>query len=169
MNHLQLQRTLQFSIDDLRENREGRMSEKQREKFKPPEMSKLAFWVLLGHAGLIATILGAIAIWTNSIAAWIVLFVVTGMGLFPFLMMRNEGNINPLLRGDYESGRVKQACGIVILTEKKGRKVYFELYIDGVTLKISAKEAAAFTNEEVYCVYYLPRSLKLMSAEPTDL
>ena len=168
MSHLQLQRTLQFSVDDLRENRDGRISEKQRERFKPPEMNKLVMWVLLGHAVFIGGLLGTIAIMTGSIAAWIVLGVVLAFALFPFLSMRNEGNLTPLLRGDYEAGRVKQACGIVILTEKQGRKVYYELYIDGITLKISAKEAAAFINEEVYCVYYLPGSLKLISAEPTQ-
>lgn len=166
MSHLQLQRTLQFSVDELRENREGRMSEKQREKIKPPEVNKLVIGVMLGHALLIGGLLGAIAIITHSFAAWVVLGIVLAFALFPFLVMQNEGNISPLLRGDYESGRVKQACGMLILSQKKGRNIYYELYIDGVTLKISAKEATAFINEEMYCVYYLPRSLKLVSAEP---
>lgn len=168
MSQLQLQRILQFTVDDLRENREGRISEKQQDKFKPPEVNRLVVWVLLGHAIFIGGLLGAIAILTGSIAAWIVLGVVLAFGMLPFVVLQNEGNITPLLRGDYESGKVKQACGVVILTEKKVRRVYYELYIDGIILKISAKEATAFIHEEIYCVYYLPRSLKLISAEPTQ-
>jgi hypothetical protein len=169
MSYLQLQRTLQFSVDDLRENREGRISEKQYEKFQPPKVNQLVLWILLGHAALITALLGTIAIMTGSLAAWIVLGMVMALGILPFAVMKNEGNVIPLLRNDYEAGRVKQACGIVILSEKKGRNVYYELYVDGVMLKISKKEAGAFIHEETYCVYYLPRSLKLISAEPMQL
>jgi hypothetical protein len=169
MSHLQLQSKLKFSVDDLRENRDGRISEKQHEKFKPPEVNRLVLWVLLGHAVFIGGLLGAIAIITGSIAAWVVLAIVMAFGMLPFVVMKNEGNITPLLRNDYESGKVKQACGIVILSEKKGRRIYYELYVDAVTLKITAKEAAAFIHEETYCIYYLPRSLKLISAEPTQV
>ncbi|MEM9953728.1 MAG: hypothetical protein AAF846_19115 [Chloroflexota bacterium] len=169
MQHLQLQRTLNFTVDDLRANQEGRISEAQFEKHKPPEVSKLALYVILGHAIVIIGLLGAIAIVAQRPAMWIVVGVVVALGLLPFLVMNNEGNINPTLRGDVQKGKVKKACGIAIITKNQGRTATsYELYIDGITLKLTANQAGAFISERDYCVYYLPLSLTLLSAEPYD-
>ena len=168
MQHLQLQRTLNFTTDDLRANRDGRISEAQYKKYEPPKYSKTVLIVVFGHALVIGGLLGAIAIITGEAAMWIVLGIVLAMGLLPFLLMHNEGNINPTLRGDATNGVVKKACGIVILTPKtrRNKTTYVELYIDGINLNISDKQSSAFIHEEVYCIYYLPLSRTLLSAEP---
>lgn len=165
---LQLQRTLKFTLEDLKLNRDGQLSEAQREKHKPPEVSRLALYVIAGHALLIGGLLGAIAIITGEFAMWIVLAIVVALGLLPFLLMNNEGNINPTLRGDVQHGVVKKACGITIIKQTKDRNNIssYELYVDDLTLKLTASQASAFINEEVYCVYYLPLSRTLLSAEP---
>lgn len=165
---LQLQRTLKFSTDDLKANREGQMSEAQALKYIQPEMSKIALVVIFGHALVIGGLLGAIAIITGKVAMWIVLGIVLAMGLLPFVLMHNEGNINPTLRSDSKRGVTKKSCGIVILTPKKRRNnsTYVQLYIDGININISDEQSKAFVNEEVYCVYYLPLSRILLSAEP---
>ncbi|GAB5490521.1 MAG: hypothetical protein Phog2KO_07360 [Phototrophicaceae bacterium] len=165
---LQLQRTLKFNTDDLKLNREGQLSEAQHDKHKPPEVSKLALYVIGGHALLIGGLLGAIAIITGKLAMWIVLAIVLGLGLLPFVLMKNEGDIKPTLRGDVKNGFVKKACGITIITQTKNRDNVssYELYVDGLTLKLTANQASAFVSEEIYCVYYLPLSKTLLSAEP---
>jgi|GEM_PF-5183695 len=170
MQHLQLQRNLNFTVDDLRANREGRISEAQHEKHKPPEVSKLAFYVIGGHAVVIVGLLGAIALVTGKMAMWIVVGVVLALGLLPFLIMNNEGNINPTLRGDVQKGTVAKACGIVFINENVSRNNTrtYELYVDGITIKLTSNQAGAFIHEQDYCVYYLPLSKTLLSAEPYD-
>ena len=167
MQHLQLQRTLKFTTEDLQANREGQISDAQHQKYKPPEFSKLALGIIAGHAVLIVGLLGAIALISGKPAMWIVVGIVLALGLLPFLLLNNEGNINPTLRGDIKHGVVKKTCGIAIITEKKLRnRVVYELYINGVTLKLSSAKAAGFINEQDYCVYYLPLSKTVLSAEP---
>lgn len=170
MQHIQLQRSLKFTVDDLRANREGRMSEGQNKKNKQPEVNKLALIVIAGHAVLVVGLLGSIALITGKMAMWIVVGIVLALGLLPFLLMNNEGNINPTLRGDIKKGIVKKACGIVFINVKTGRndKRSYELYVDGVTLKLNSAQAGAFIHEQDYCVYYLPLSKTLLSAEPYD-
>lgn len=166
MKHLTLQTILKFTADDLKANRVGIVSNTQYEKYKPAEVSHLAVYVIMGHVLVIGGILGAIALFTGKAAMWIVFGVVVAAALLPFVLLQNEGNIKPALRGDIKLGKVMKACGIVILTERRGREKYYDLYVDGVTLQISATQAAAFVHEDTYCVYYLPRSMMLLSAEP---
>jgi hypothetical protein len=166
MKHLTLQTLLKFTADDLKANREGRISSKQFEKYKPAEVNRLAVYVILGHVLVIGGILGAIAIAVGKWEMWIVFAIVVGAALLPFVLLQNEGNIKPALRGDVKAGKVAKACGIVILTERKGRSVYYDLYVDGVTLQISANQAEAFVHGDSYCVYYFPHSLMLLTAEP---
>ncbi|MGJ3241050.1 MAG: hypothetical protein ACFE0Q_20235 [Anaerolineae bacterium] len=168
MQHLQLQRTLKFTTDDLRANREGRLSDAQHDKHKPPEVSRLALYVVIGHAVVIVSILGAIALLTGSTAMWIVVGAMLVLGLLPFIIMNNEGNINPTLRGDVKQGAVKQVCGMAIVKKETNRHHIsrYELYIDGMSFKLSATQAGGFISEQDYCVYYLPLSKTLLSAEP---
>jgi hypothetical protein len=166
MKHLTLQTTLKFTVDDLKANRDGRVSKRQFDKYKPPEINKMAIWVLLGHGLVIGGILGAIAVATGETAMWLVFGIVVAAAFLPFVLLNNEGNLAPALRGDVLGGKVAKTCGIVVLTQEQGRDTRFDLYVDGVTLKISRSQAAAFVHGEGYCVYYLPNSLTLLSAEP---
>jgi len=169
MSLLQLQRTLKFDVDDLRANRDGRMSERQRGKYQTPQPNKLVIGVIIGHGVLITGILGAIAIATGERALWVVLGIVVAVAFIPFVLMQNEANIKPTLKSDVNKGKVAVACGIVILTAKGNNNPYYELYVDGVTMRITPSQASAFVDKETYCVYYLPLSYMLLTAEPTDL
>lgn len=170
MQHLHLQTAFQFTPEDLKINRDGQLSAAQAQRYavQAPKVSKLALIVVAVHALLIGGILGAIALATGKTALWIVLGIVLMLGLVPFVFMQNEANINPTLRGDLAKGRVQQACGIAILKEQRGRNnsIKYQVYVDGVTLALTSKQASAFIHEERYCVYYLPLSLTLLSAEP---
>lgn len=168
MQHIQLQTSLKFTTDDLKANREGRISEKQGKKYEAPKIPMLVIAVVLGHAVLVGGILGAIAIITGNTAMWFVLGLVLALGLLPFVLMQNEGNIRPALRGDIKQGTVKKACGIAILTQKKNRHniTQYKLYVDGINIILTSTQASGFVNEALYCIYYLPRSMTLLSAEP---
>jgi hypothetical protein len=166
MKHLTLQTSLKFTADDLKANRDGRVSKRQFDKYKPPEINKMAIYVLLGHGLLIGGVLGAIAIATGETAMWIVFAIVVAAGFLPFVLLNNEGNLAPVLRGDVLAGKVEKISGIAILTEHRGRDVYYDLYIEGITFKISPSQAAAFVHGDSYCIYYLPKSQTVLTAEP---
>lgn len=167
MQHLQLQQGLKFTTDDLKANRDGHLSDAQAKRYEPPKVDNLAMMVIVGHAVVIGSILGAVAIVTAKPAMWIVLGMVMAFGILPFVLMNNEGNLNPTLRADTKSGKVKKVCGIVIFDPiKTANKNRVELYIDGITFKLSRAQSTVFVNEEVYCIYYFPRSRTLLTAEP---
>ncbi|MEL6526358.1 MAG: hypothetical protein AAFQ07_11680 [Chloroflexota bacterium] len=169
MQLMTLQRNLNFTTDDLKANREGAVSDAQRERHQPAEVSKLAHYVILGHAVVIAGILGAIAIATGELAMWIVLGIVFAAGLLPFVLMQNEANIRPTVKADLERGKVKKVCGRAFITSEtsQSRGTRYELIISDLKLRLTAKQAGAFVNEGMYCIYYLPLSQMLLSAEPT--
>jgi len=166
MSQLHLMRTLNFNTEDLRANREGRMSEAQRERLTPPKTNPMIAVAVFGHLAVVGGMLALLAIFTQSMALWAVFGLAVVMMMAPFGFLRSEGKLNrPVMRDDMAKGRVEKACGIVILTEKKGRKTTFDLLVSGISLEISPAEAAAFQHEAMYCVYYLPGSKTLLSAE----
>ena len=168
MSQLQLMRILQFTTDDLRTNREGRLSTLQRERFTPPKPNQLVVAVVFGHLIAVGGLLAFLAIFTKSAALWVVMVVVVLMMFAPFGWVQQKNQQRPIVQDDIAKGRVDKACGNILLIEKKGRKTYYELTISGITLEISAAEAAGFRNEGAYCIYYLPGSRLLLSAEPMD-
>jgi hypothetical protein len=165
----QLERSLKFTQEDLAMNREGRMSPAQRAAWKPPRPNQLAVMVIGGHVLLIGGLLGLIALITGKAALWIVVLIVVGLTLLPFVLMQNEGNIRPALRNDVAQGKVACACGIAILQRRQGRQISYDLSVGGVTVSLTAAQAGAFRNQEQYCIYYLPHSLTLVSAEELSL
>ncbi|MDQ7025759.1 MAG: hypothetical protein Q9P44_09385 [Anaerolineae bacterium] len=168
MSQLQMMRNLQFTTEDLRSNRDGRISDLQRERFTPPPPNKFVVAVLLGHLIAIGALLALLAVMTKSSALWLIMGVVVLMMFAPFGVMQQKNQQRPIVRDDIAKGKVEQVCGIAVLTEKKRRKTYFELTIAGVTMEISPTEASAFINQRTYCVYYLPGSKTLLAAEPVD-
>lgn len=161
-----LMRALKFNEHDLEANRAGTMSDAQRERLGPAQFSSLVFAVIGIHAVLIVGILGAIAIMTGETALWIVMFAVLGLGLVPFVLMRNEGNLRPAVKNDVSQGKVAQVEGMATLEIKKGRYTYYELSLGATTFRISSKAYGAFRQGEAYRAYYLPTSETLLTAEP---
>jgi len=153
---------------DLQANRDGRISERQRESFGQPQFKPIVHVVIWGHALFIGGLLGAIAIVSGSTAMWLVLGLVTALGAFPFIVMQNEGSYRPVLKNDLAAGTVAQVTGLVILQKREGRRPKHEVIIAGHRFSVSDKAFAAFENHESYRVYYLPRSAVLLSAEYTE-
>jgi len=166
MSRLELMRNLKFDTEDLRTNRDGKISPTQRERFQPPKLNPVIMLTMLAHLGLVGGIIAVLAILTGSKALWFVLILVTILTLMPFGWMQEAHRVRPVVMSDVNRGKVVKSCGIVILRENKGRTTTFDLLVDGVALAITPSEAAAFRNENRYCVYYLPESKTLLSAEP---
>ncbi len=163
MNQQQLQRVLKVTDADLAANREGRLSEVQQQRMQPPKVNQLVLYVILGHLLLIGGLLGTIALVTGEAILWLVLLIVIGLGAFPFITIRNEGNIKPTLKSDVLRGKVVSTNGVVFLEPKGSRRV--NLLVNGKSIEATPRQAAAFQNEGEYIVYYLPQSHLLISAE----
>lgn len=163
-----LHSALSFTEDDLHANRAGYLSAAQRKRYAPPQFQPVVMIAILGHLVFVGGLLGVIALLTGAAAMWIVLLVVLGLGALPFILLRNEGNIRPALRGDVARNNVHVACGIAVLEEKRGRRPYVELTVDGITVQLQPQQARFFVPGADYCIYYLPNSRTLLSAEPYD-
>ncbi len=153
---------LKFTEDDLIANREGRMSTRQRNVSKPPAVASIAQWVILGHFVLLVGLLGVIAITANKPILWAILLVVAGLSAMPFMMSRNEFVMRPVLQSDLSKGRVAQVCGHAHLKIEGGST---HLYIGGEAFNVTTKISIAFEQGKPYCLYYLPQSKAIVSAE----
>lgn len=169
MSQLHLMQSLNFTTDDLNANREHKMSSAQREYFTPKKMNPFVTAVFYGHLALIVGIFAVMAILTGSMAMWWITLLVGLLLYAPFTYAKAQNRMRPALQDDLAKGVVTEARGYVFLEEKMERKKpYIELTVDGVTFKLKPKRAAHFRHEGEYCVYYLPGSKTLLSAEPID-
>lgn len=168
MSQLHLMQSLKFTTEDLKANRENRISAAQRENFTPEKTKPIVAMVFMGHLLAVVGILVTIAIITGAWAMWIVVVLVTVLMAAPFGFIQQKDQMRPIMRDDLAKGFVAQACGTVFLETKQGRKPYVELIVNGVTFELEPKQAAYFRHEGMYCIYYLPGSLTILSAEPTN-
>lgn len=160
-----LAKALKFSQEDLDANRSGRISAAQRAAYKPPVVASIAQWVLLGHFVLLAGIFGVIAIFTHTPAMWLILLLVCGLAGLPFFVARNEFLARPVLQDDIARGKVARACGLALLTHEGTR---YTLVVEGIAFNVPLKVWSAFQASAGYCVYYLPNSRVLLTAEPLE-
>lgn len=166
MNDLErLATALKFEAQDLEDNRKGRMSAAQRARTQPPPVASVAQVVILAHFVLLAGLFGAIAIFANRPVMWGVFVLVMGMAALPFILSRNEFVARPVLQSDLAKGKVARACGTALFHIENGKTA---LLIEGERFEVSTKVSVAFRQGRAYCVYYLPQSHTILSAEPTD-
>lgn len=158
-----LARALKFTAADLEMNRQGRVSAAQRQPHATPALSQIAVYVILGHAALLVALLGIIAIVANQPILWLVLIIVGGMALMPFFLTRSEFFSRPVVQDDLNRGKVAQVRGVAHLTMEDKR---YHLRIGTQEFRnVSLKVWGAFQQDRAYCVYYLPRSGVILSAE----
>lgn len=157
-----LKTALKFTQEDLEANRTGRMSARQRDARKPPPVASIAQWVILGHFVLLVGVLGAIALVANRPILWGILLGVAGLAALPFIATRNEFVMRPVLQSDLAQGRVARACGVVLFQLQGGST---RLLVAGEAFSVSTKVSAAFVQGQSYCLYYLPQSKVILSAE----
>ncbi|XWX03208.1 hypothetical protein VZO05_11920 [Aggregatilineales bacterium SYSU G02658] len=158
-----LARALKFTAADLEQNRQGRISAAQRQPYTTPPVSRIAVYVILGHGALLLGLLGAIAVVANQPVMWLVLGIVAVMGLMPLFLTRSEFLSRPVVQDDVNRGKVAQVCGVVSLTMEGKR---YDLRVGTYEFRgVSLKVWGAFKQNIAYCVYYLPRSGVILSAE----
>jgi hypothetical protein len=158
-----LARALKFTAADLEMNRQGRVSAAQRQPHAALQISQIAVYVILGHAVLLVGLLGAIAVIASQPALWLVLAIVGVMALMPLFLARAEFLSRPVVQDDLNRGVVAQACGAAHLTQEGQR---YHLRVGGEEFpNVSLKVWGAFRQNASYCVYYLPRSKVILSAE----
>jgi hypothetical protein len=163
MTYNRLATALKFTEDDLLANQRGRISDTQRQAYLPPAVSRIAIYVVLGHAVLLLGIFGTIAVIVNKPAMWGVLLIVSGLALLPFFVSRGEFLRRPVVQDDVARGKVASVCGMVELPYENNR---YGLRIENTTFNnLTLKVWGAFSPQKTYCIYYLPQSQIILSAE----
>lgn len=160
-----LMQALRFDQRDLAKNREGQLSQRQIARLQPPRVQGLALWVLLGHVAVIVAILGAIAIISQHWGFLLVALIATGMAGMPIMMVRDQRFMQPAINADVQNGVVKAICGPTTRHTQADKRRSYQITIDETTFEVSSKVYSGFFQESEYCIYYLPRSRVIVSAE----
>ena len=158
-----LLRALAATGDDLTRNRDGRISQRQRDLNGAARLPRLAIVVLMGHALLITGLLGGIALLTGQAALWLVLGIVLLLTLVPFVLMKGEATLQPVLRDDVQAGRVEAICGSLVRRPGNGR--VYRIIVQGEGFEVSKTVWNVVSEQRDYCVYYLPKSRRVLTME----
>lgn len=154
-------RHFRFNEADLQANQDGRISNAQRERYMPPRFQGLVMIVILGHAALLAGLLGLIALISQQPLMLLVLAVVLGMALLPFTLARADNLQRPVVLQDIHAGRVTSVCGPVLLDSQD--KTSYTLLVSGEPFTLSRDAYFALRPGFEYCFYYLPNSRTILS------
>lgn len=156
-----LAETLNFTEEDLQANRNGRLSEEQQRRLSAQSGCSIvgsALVVLgLAGAGFWMLALG----WWQLAAVFFVLAVVIGL-----LNRAGRGGF----RAEINAGTVAIAAGEITLSANEianpnGGVVEYLLQVNDEVFVIPRDAFAAFEDNAVYRVYYLPQSRIVLSAE----
>jgi len=154
-----------FTSLDLAANRDGKLSQKQRARLRPPRIGGLALLVLLAHVALILALLGGIALLTGRWELLVVALLVAGLAGLPVVLANNEAFVRPLLAKDLSAGRVAAACGPLARQMQTGRATRYYVIVEGVRVEVPRRAFGMFREGVDYCLYYLPESRTLLSVE----
>ncbi|MCA9890926.1 MAG: hypothetical protein KC546_21260 [Anaerolineae bacterium] len=160
-----LMQALRFDPRDLAANREGNLSQRQITRLQPPRIQGLAFWVMIGHVAVIFAVLGMIAIISQQGGLLLVAVIAAGMTGMPMMMVRDQKFMRPDLGKDVQKGVVKSVCGMTTRHTDPDKKRNYYITVDETTFEVTSKMYGGFFQEGNYCVYYLPRSRTIVSAE----
>lgn len=167
---------LGFSADELTANREGYMTEAQRERlcrelmpYGSLVMGLSITTLLIVSYFLIQWLLGLSDL--NDKGATLIILVIVGVIGIPGALLE-RGIHQRRTRLDLHKGIVKSACGLAQL--EIGWRVMgitirtrnrHQLTIDGVRFGVSENVLLAFHAGTSYCVYYAPHQKIILSAE----
>jgi hypothetical protein len=90
-----------------------------------------------------------------------------GMAGMPIVMIRDQKFMKPELAKDVEQGTVKSVCGDTLRYPRDGTSNYI-IAIGDTTFDVSSQVYSGFHQAGTYCIYYLPRSRVILSAERID-
>jgi hypothetical protein len=154
--------TLNFTEDDLKANREGRLSAAQQGRLR----SQVIFGIV-GAALMVLVLLG-VGLWIVALGSWWVASAFFTLALLIFVLNRSgRGKFGEEVR----AGAVALAAGEITLTANEvsnpnGGVTEYLLTVNGESFVIPRDAFIAFEDNAVYRVYYLPHSRIVLAAEP---
>jgi len=155
---------LRLTPDDLYANRQGQISATQHQRHAPQAVSTMVQLVLIGHLAFIMAAFGLIALVSGQAIMWVLLLVIGGIATVPFTALSSGGT--PIMKQDIARGTVESTCGMVVLDADTDRQpAVYRVSIGELTLTVDKRAYDAFRNGADYCLYYLPGSKTLLSAE----
>lgn len=144
MNDLdQLMRTFHFTRDDLKANREGRLSKRQYRRIKDRWTNRIAQLLV------IFTILISLCYFYRLVLIFILIYLIS-VGLAFFILQRD-------MRIDF-ANPLGAVCGTL---EKL--PLSFQIIIENKLFDLNKNEYQILEENKAYCAYYLSQSQKIMS------
>lgn len=165
-----------FSADELTANREGYMTEAQRERLRRKLIPygslvmglSITVLLIVSYFG-IQWLLGLS--YLNDKGASLIILVIVGVIGIPLAMLES-GIHQRRTRLDLHKGIVESACGLVhlefgwrVMGIRIRTRNSHQLTIDGVRFAVSESVLLAFHDGTSYCVYYAPHRKIILSAE----
>jgi hypothetical protein len=171
-----VEKALGFDDGDLKANREGVLSERQRQQMANKQSNLVIVIAILTLIFVITTVQGFVSVigrTTADLGFTVLVWTFSGISLatstYRYLGMR----------ADAGNEKVSSISGVVrrrkALDEnrQKGEQLYY-IYMDDLKFRFKVDEHVydAFANRGLkggyYTLYYLPRSKTILSAEPLD-
>lgn len=161
-----LEESLEFDANDLAANREGHLSDHQRERLRRNWLRGVAISAALIVFGILAATIFLYIGWRTETAA----LTIVGIALTFF----NAAVVGLLAqaylryRGDTVNGSVAKLEGSVKRTLKineRARSAAYFVNIEGHALRVNKPVFNAFEDQGVYCVYRAALSKQVLSAE----
>lgn len=152
-----LEDALQFNAIDLAANRQGYLTQEQRERLY---VSRLRVGSVLRHGIVLMIAIALCFVTRNTLgAAFILLAATLGMVMLS-LQARNIPDLQQ------STARVAQVRGVVQRnTINMGQRTQHVIRVEGLSFKVSEAQYYAFKDRSKYILYYLPQTYTLLSAE----
>jgi sorbitol-specific phosphotransferase system component IIBC len=157
-----------FTADDLTANRDGYMSKPQQSRRqRKRRLDTLGF--RFGQLVLILLLAGMVhlTVRTNGII-WLA-FVGALIGLFVLWALGSLLSPASDYKADHHKRDVVTICGNVLqIPVYTSNRSSNRIQIEGIEFKISNDQSLAFEDNRPYCIYYMPDSNIVLSAEAID-
>ncbi|MEO8606324.1 MAG: hypothetical protein ABI690_00455 [Chloroflexota bacterium] len=168
-----LMQTLNFTEADLTANRDGYLSERQKAYWRQRrKLTTIAF--RLGQIVVVLLLAGLVQLAAQKNGIIWLAFIVGLMGLAVLWALGDLLNPATDYQEDLRKGHVYSICGDMKRTSlSKGyarypHDYYHKMQIETVEFSANGYRWSAFQNGKSYCIYYMPDSKIILSAEAID-
>ncbi|HEX2908350.1 MAG TPA: hypothetical protein VHO69_15870 [Phototrophicaceae bacterium] len=158
-----LMAALNFTDEDLEANRDGRLSQRQRQRFAKMQANITTEIYLAGFVGLIG--IPILVYWYHlHSVSWLEAVPPALISSFVCLMLvLSWWERRIMLAADLREESVETLQGLVKLEHLGKSGGHFNL--QNQNFPLSSKALLAFKNGDPYCIYYAPNTRTLLSAE----
>lgn len=168
-----LMKALKFTDADLKANREGHMTNPQRQRLRRQQMwQALGMWTLAGFMAFTVILIGSFSTFKTDrmMNIGVMLPVAMFIGLV-MLFVWMAFQYQAKTKADLHKGLVQHITGsmyrrtYVVYTGKTFVR-YYELHLGGEVFKVSCRVYNAFIDGGGYDLFYAPNTKALLSADP---